>query len=63
MTLRISYDEGVTWPIDYLLHEGSAAYSSISRLADGRIGVVYERDSYSKITFAALPLELIEKPK
>jgi sialidase-1 len=60
MTLRISYDDGVTWPVSYLLHEGSAAYSSISRLPDGRIGVLYERDNYSKITLTTLPLGLIE---
>ena len=63
MMLRVSYDEGVTWPTSYVLHDGSAAYSSISRLADGRIGVLYEREAYAKINFTSLPIEVVEKPK
>ena len=42
MTLRISYDEGVTWPVSKVLHEGSSAYSDLARLKKGNVGVLYE---------------------
>ena len=57
MTVRLSYDEGSTWPKSKLLYEGSAAYSCLSRLPDGNIGLIYERDEYRKITFAGFTLE------
>ncbi|MCC6795719.1 MAG: SUMF1/EgtB/PvdO family nonheme iron enzyme [Candidatus Hydrogenedentes bacterium] len=42
LTVRMSYDEGETWPVKRLLHAGPASYSSIVRLPDGAIGVVFE---------------------
>ena len=57
LTVRLSYDEGRTWPIGKLLYEGSSAYSSLAHLADGRIGLLYERDDYRKITFAGFTLD------
>ncbi len=53
LTVRISYDEGRSWPIGRLIEEGSSAYSCLTRLKDGRIGILYERDDYRKLTFAA----------
>lgn len=49
-TVRISADEGVTWPVARLLVPGSFAYSAAARLADGRLGVLVERDGYARIT-------------
>ena len=57
MTVRLSYDEGKTWPVAKVIHEGSAAYSDLVVLGDGTIGCLYERDNYGKITFARLSLE------
>lgn len=57
LTVRLSYDEGKTWPISKVLHEGSAAYSCLAKLADGKVGLIYERDNYRKITFASFTLE------
>jgi sialidase-1 len=57
MTVRLSYDEGKTWPKSKVLYEGSAAYSCLSKLPDGKIGLIYERDKYRKITFAGFTLE------
>ncbi len=42
MTVRMSYDEGKTWPVARLLHPGPAAYSNLARAADGTILCVYE---------------------
>jgi sialidase-1 len=60
MTLRLSYDEGATWPVSKLLHEGPAAYSALATLPDGAVGCLYERGDkspYDKITFARCSLE------
>lgn len=55
MTVKMSRDEGKTWPVARLVHEGPAAYSSLAQLKDGRIGLLYERGdkrAYELITFA-----------
>ncbi len=56
MTIRLSYDEGKTWPVAKLLYAPSAAYSCLVVLPDGTIGCLFERDGYSKITFARCTL-------
>lgn len=56
MTVRLSYDEGKSWPVAKVIHEGSAAYSDLVALSDGTIGCLYERDDYGKITFARFTL-------
>jgi sialidase-1 len=62
MTVRLSYDEGQTWPIARVLHEGPAAYSSLAVLPDRTIGVLFERGDrtpYERITFARFSLAWI----
>ena len=56
MTVRLSYDEGASWPVSRLLYKGLSAYSCLTVLPDMSIGCFYERDSYSKITFARFSL-------
>jgi sialidase-1 len=59
MTVRLSYDEGESWPIARVLHEGPAAYSSLVVLPDRSIGVLFERGertAYERVTFARFPL-------
>lgn len=55
LTVRISFDEGKTWPTEKLLYPESAAYSSLVALPNGDIGILYERDSYQRLTFSRLP--------
>ncbi len=57
LTIRASSDEGRTWPKSKLLYEGSSAYSCMTRLADGNVGVIFERDSYGKLTFTSFPID------
>ena len=45
MTVRSSLDDGRTWPAERLIHEGPAAYSSLARLRDGSVGLLYEAGS------------------
>ncbi len=59
MTVRLSYDEGRTWPVAKLLHAGPSAYSCLTVLADRSIGCLYERGdkgAYETITFARFRL-------
>ena len=56
MTVRLSRDEGKTWPMTRELHAGLAAYSCLAVLPNGEIGCLYERGektAYDSITFAA----------
>ena len=42
MTVRVSYDEGETWPVKRLIHHGPSSYSTMVRLPDGDIGLLFE---------------------
>ncbi len=42
MSLRISYDEGKTWPFIRTVFPGPSAYSSLTKLEDGRVALLYE---------------------
>jgi sialidase-1 len=60
LTLKVSFDGGATWPRQRLLNAGPAAYSCLTLLPQGGIGVLYERGERSAseaITFARVPLE------
>lgn len=59
LTLRISKDDGMTWykSIPVYSKDGkgdAAAYSDIVRIDKKRIGVLFEKDGYSKIVFAVV---------
>ena len=62
MTIRASGDEGRSWCCSRLVHEGPSAYSCLTVLNDGTVGLLYERgdvDPYEKITFARIRLDWI----
>ncbi len=42
LTLRMSYDEGLTWPVTKALDPGIAGYSDLAVTPDGMIHVLYE---------------------
>ncbi len=59
MMVRLSYDEGQTWPVARVLHAGPAAYSSLVVLPDRSIGLLFERgdrSAYEGIAFARFTL-------
>lgn len=59
MTVRLSLDEGETWPVDKVVFEGPSAYSDLVVLHDGRIGCLFEQgleNPYERITFARFAL-------
>jgi sialidase-1 len=57
LTVRVSHDDGATWPMARVIHEGPAAYSSMAALRGGGFGVLFERGDntpYERISFATL---------
>jgi sialidase-1 len=56
LTLRISDDGGVTWPIARTIYAGPAAYSAVAELANGDLGVLFEKDPYGNLDYVRLPL-------
>lgn len=66
MTVRLSYDEGDSWPVSRLIHGGPAAYSSLVVLPDMTIGLLYERGDehpYDRLTFARFSLSWLTDHK
>lgn len=51
LTLRISRNDGLSWPDSLLLVAGEAAYSDICPLGQNRIGCLFERGSDNGIYF------------
>lgn len=56
LTVRISYDEGKTWSNGKTVYSGPAAYSSMTILENGNIGVFFEKDNYTENSFVSFPL-------
>jgi hypothetical protein len=59
LTVRLSYDEGATWPVARVVHGGPSAYSSLTVLPDRSIAVLFERGErspYERITLSRFTL-------
>jgi sialidase-1 len=61
LTLRISFDEGKTWPLNKVVAKNPAggkgdysAYSDIVKLSNTDVGVLYEKNGYQEIVFQAV---------
>lgn len=63
MTVRISYDEGKTWSIGKTIYTGSSAYSSLCILANGDIGLFFEKDNYKENVFVRFTLDWLTDGK
>jgi sialidase-1 len=60
MTIKASIDNCQTWSRGKLVHEGPAAYSCLTVLPDGNIGIFYEageNDPYEKMVFESFKPE------
>lgn len=55
LSIKVSHDDGKTWPINRTLEEGPSAYSDLAVLPDGTILCFYERDK--RLTVARFTLE------
>jgi sialidase-1 len=67
LSVKLSYDEGKTWPVNKTLESGYSAYSDLAVGPDGAIYCFYERGSddgkgkrvttYTHLTVARFNLE------
>ena len=64
MTVRMSYDDGNTWPVAKSVHPGPSAYCCLVSLPDESIGLLYEGGDwvYERITFARFDIEWLTSP-
>ena len=58
--IRLSRDEGKTWPVSRVLHPGGFAYSCLASLPDGSVGCLFERDGYKTLSFARFTVGWVE---
>jgi sialidase-1 len=54
LMLRISRDGGKTWPINRLVYNGGSAYSALTVLPSGELGILFEADKYKRICFTTV---------
>ncbi|KVV14848.1 sialidase family protein [Flavobacterium sp. TMP13] len=57
LTVKISYDEGKTWSKGKTIYVGESAYSSMTVLKNGDIGLFFEKDGYKKNAFVSFSLD------
>ena len=60
-TIKVSYDEGNTWPVSRVFEPKGYAYSCLTRLPDGTVGCLYEGSGYRTLRFVRLPLAWVEE--
>lgn len=61
LTVRVSHDDGASWSAGKLIYAGPAAYSDLVVAADGTLGVLYEKDSYTTIAYARFGYDWLVK--
>lgn len=65
-TIKMSYDDGKTWSREKIIQPKNFAYSCLTVLQNGKIGIIYEtgiKDSYEKFRFVGFSLEWLESSK
>jgi sialidase-1 len=63
MTVKLSYDEGETWPVARTIEPEGSQYSCLTVLPDMKIGLIYERQPYKFISFARFNLKWLSSGK
>jgi sialidase-1 len=66
MTVRLSNDDGKTWPTARRLYDGPSSYSCLAVLPDGAVGCLYERGVktfHDEIAFARFTLDWLRDGK
>ncbi|MCX6215763.1 sialidase family protein [Spirosoma sp.] len=61
LTVRVSRDGGKTWSSGKSIYAGSSAYSDLVVQQDNTIGALYEKDNYTKITYARFRYDWLVK--
>jgi sialidase-1 len=66
LTLKISFDDCRSWSNGKLVYAGPSAYSCLTKLPDGRIGMFFEagkKSAYEKLIFVAIEPEELFAPE
>ena len=63
--VRLSYDEGISWPVAKKIPADHFAYSCLTKMNNGEIGLLYETEDYREIAFTSFELDwvLTENPQ
>ena len=68
LSVKLSRDEGATWPVNKTLEEGLSAYADLAQLPDGTVLCFYERRSadqkelYGRVTLARFSIDWLTMP-
>lgn len=57
MTVRISFDNGETWSKGKTIYTGGSAYSTLTVLKNGDIGLCFEKDDYKENVFVSFSFD------
>jgi sialidase-1 len=61
LTLKLSFDQGKSWTQGKTIYTGPSAYSSMTILKNGDIGLFFEKDDYQDNVFVRIPLAWLSK--
>ena len=59
--VRLSYDDGKTWPVAKKIPVESFAYSCLTKMKNGKIGLLYETNDHREIAFTSFDLNWIKR--
>lgn len=68
LTVKLSCDDGETWPVRKVIEQGATAYSTLTPLGDGssddalggEYGLFFEREGYRHLSFTHFDLDWLE---
>lgn len=63
LTIRVSRDNGRSWPVSFLVDKGDASYSDLININTGKIGLIYEKGSDGGIIYTSIPLKTLLNKK
>ena len=55
--IKVSKDNGYSWSLAKIIYDGSFGYSCLTQIGKNGIGVLFERDNYSCISFGSYKQE------
>ncbi len=61
LVIRYSFDDGETWSKPHIIYSEEAAYSSMTIMKNGDIGIFFEADNYEKNIFTQISIDKILK--
>jgi sialidase-1 len=53
LVVKASCNDGQTWPVFKVIEPGSSGYSTLANLPGGKVGLLYERNKYTEMTYTS----------